>query len=111
MITKVVATGQPVRILDPQAAGRNDRMVGVELPNGEKHFMDRHALDNYGEQEEALSVLADQCGISHQVLRASVREGRLIARQTGTTWLTTVTAIEYAISKGRIRRTGGNDGR
>ena len=113
MITKVVTTGQPVRILNPYVdiCEWNKRMIGVQLPNGENAFMDRYALDNYGEPEETLVALSEQTGISHDVLRAAVSQGRVIARQSGSTWLTTATAIEYEISKGRIRRTGeSNDG-
>jgi len=53
-----------------------------------------------------LAEAAEKSELSHSLLRDIVRKGRLKARKSGNTWLTTLAAIEeYKRSRHRGKRT------
>lgn len=50
-----------------------------------------------------LREAARYCNLAYPTLAQAVREGRLEARRTGATWLTSRAAIDEAIEAGRLR--------
>jgi hypothetical protein len=107
--TKLVRAGLPVCFVDwvtgvRDARGQATEGAEVATPTGE-HWLVPAAVVSSGFDgpEETLSVLADQTGIQYNTLVKAAREGRVLARKSGATWLSTKRAIEYALSQGTIR--------
>lgn len=101
--------GTPVRFVDwlpaivnPQ---RRIEMICVQLPDG-REVESEAAVVSSGihAPEETLSVLSEQSGIREDTLLKAAQAGRLMARKSGATWLTTMTAIEWAKSQGGLRK-------
>lgn len=101
--------GTPVRFVDwlpalstPQ--GRTE-MVAVELPDGRDVEIDAgYVSSGIHSPEETLSVLSKQSGIREDTLLKAVQTGRLMARKSGATWLSTIMAIEYAVSINKLHK-------
>ena len=55
------------------------------------------------EFEMSLSEAADLSGLAYSTLAQAAREGRIEARRSGATWLTTRVAIKEAIEKGHLK--------
>lgn len=55
------------------------------------------------EPEESLSALGNEFGIPQNTLYKAAYDGRLVARRSGSVWLSTRTAVLEAISEGKIR--------
>lgn len=55
------------------------------------------------ESEETLAELARMTGIAEGTLLRAAQDGRLSARRSSATWLSTVLAIRQALGYGRIR--------
>jgi len=51
-----------------------------------------------------LRELSEETGVSYIALRVAVWEGRVKARKSGGTWLSTVEAVEQAIKEKKLRR-------
>lgn len=79
----------------------------------EKHGDGSYTFNGIGNQddfevvlmiEETLGDLAQQTGIAEGTLLKAAQTGRLEARQSGkSTWLSTIAAVEFAVSEGKIR--------
>lgn len=54
-------------------------------------------------QVMTLRELSEKTGVTYHALALAVWEGRLSARKSGGTWLTTVGALEDAIAAGRMK--------
>lgn len=54
-------------------------------------------------EEESINVLAGDFGINYNTFLRAVQDGRIIARKSGAVWLTTRTAVEYALKEGKLR--------
>lgn len=52
---------------------------------------------------ETLQVLAEATGLNYHTLLGAAKTGRLMARKSGSTWLSTASAIEYSRREGRLR--------
>jgi hypothetical protein len=114
MITELILdtthanAGTPVRFVDWEA-GRSTpqgriELVRVELPTGEQVVIDAGAVSaGIHHPEETLSVLAGLTGIREDTLLKAAQSGRLMARRSGVTWLSTIPAIEWARAKEKIR--------
>jgi hypothetical protein len=93
--------GTPVRFCDFLPGG----MVEVELSSGEVVQVDAGLVSSgIYHPEETLSTLAKMSGIREDTLLKAAQSGRLLARRSGATWLSTINAVEWAVSKGKIRR-------
>lgn len=104
-----VQAGTPVRLIDFSTrsagnAGTNNPVetVIVELPDGKEIYIRADCVGGF-EPEESLQVLAEATGVEYDTLRRAAWDGRLLARKSGDIWLSTRTAVEYAIDEGRIR--------
>lgn len=68
---------------------------------------DGAALAEYVGADDAAPIglreAARYCGLAYSTLAQAAREGRLEARQTGATWLTSRAAIDEAIENGKLR--------
>ena len=53
---------------------------------------------------ETLAALATQMNMPYDTLAKAAREGRIVARKSGATYLTTRRAVEYAIETGTLRK-------
>jgi hypothetical protein len=79
-----------------------DDCVRVELPD--RRIVEVEARAVYAhEPEETLSVLSDQTGIGYDTLARAARDGRLLARQSGVTWLSTESAVQAALKLGHLQ--------
>lgn len=105
MITKLIMStekwpaGTPVIFLD-WAEGD---AVYVQFPDESNSAVEAARVEAMHEPEETLGVLSDEFGIDQNTLYKAAYDGRLVARKSGSTWLSTRTAVKYAIRKGRIR--------
>lgn len=80
-------------------------LIIVALPDGREVEVDAGWVSSgIHTPEETLSVLADRSGVREDTLLKAVQSGRLMARKSGATWLSTLTAIEWAIAQGKIRK-------
>lgn len=52
---------------------------------------------------KTLAELADKMGLSYDSIAKAAREGRIQARQSGATWLSTIRAVSQAIETGHLR--------
>lgn len=101
--------GTPVRFVDwlPTLSTPQGRieMVAVELPDGRDVEIDAgYVSSGIHAPEETLSVLADRSGVREDTLLKAAQSGRLMARKSGATWLSTLAAVEYAISSKKVRK-------
>ena len=79
--------------------------VAIELPDGTKIITDAARISGgTDDPEETISELARQMGLGYDALVKAAREGRVLARKSGATWLTTRCAVGYAIEHGKLRR-------
>jgi len=53
---------------------------------------------------ETLVALAEQMEMPYDTLAKAAREGRIMARKSGGTYLTTRRAVEYALETGALRK-------
>lgn len=95
--------GTPVRFLDFEPGD----CVGIELPNGAQVIVSARRVEAMHEPEESIQGLAEEFGIDYDTLYKAVYDGRVMARKSGKTWLSTRTAVQYAIRLGKIRATEG----
>lgn len=58
---------------------------------------------NVSHDTKTLAELSQKLDLSYNSLSKAAREGRLQARQSGATWLTTIQAVEQAIESGHLR--------
>lgn len=91
--------GTPVEFVEFQPGD----MVEVRLLDG-RYVQVEAGIVSAHVSEETLSALAEQAGIREDTLLKAAQQGRLLARRSGATWLSTVTAIEAAVKSGRIRK-------
>lgn len=97
--TPIARKGTPVRLVD-----LGNEWATVQLPSGQAIKVDAGDVSSgVHSPEEALPVLAAQFGIKTDTLYAAARQGRLMARQTGSTWLSTANAVQYAVNAGALR--------
>jgi hypothetical protein len=113
MITELIIdtehanAGTPVRFVGE--AGRSTaqgriELVRVELPSGEQVVIDAGAVSSgVHHPEETLSVLSSRTGIREDTLLKAAQSGRLMARRSGATWLSTIPAVGWAKMKGKIK--------
>lgn len=108
--TTDVPRGTPVAFLDFTAAGDSFSHTGghvvVELPDGREARLPAAAVYSQAdesEREETLPELAERLGIKHNSLLVAVRDGRVLARKSGGTWLTTELAVKYAMEAGTFQ--------
>lgn len=93
--------GTPVRFVDWLPGD----MVEVELPDGKTVPIDAAFVSSgIHSPEETLSVLSEQSGIREDTLLKAAQTGRLMARKSGATWLSTIMAIEYAVSINKLHK-------
>ena len=98
--TELLRAGLPVAFID----WGDGNQVWVQLPDGREVAVDAAAVDSgLNGPEETVPALAEQTGINYEALTKAVREGRVLARKSAGTWLTTLRAIEYAQETGRLR--------
>jgi hypothetical protein len=96
---KRATAGTPVRLAD----FGND-WAQVELPDGEVVDVEAAAVSSgVHSPEETLGILSGRSGVREGTLLKAAQAGRLMARQSGGIWLSTLTAIDWAIKEGRIR--------
>lgn len=110
MITQLIIdtefgnTGTPVRFVDWSTKER----IFVELPNGAVVHTDAGCVSSgIHSPEETLRVLSRMSSIREDTLLKAAQSGRLIARKSGSTWLSTIHAVEWAISERKIRKPSG----
>jgi len=96
--TELLRAGIPVAFLGFEPGDR----ARIELPDGRIVKVEAAVIAAH-EQEETLSVLAGRMGIGYDTLARAARSGRLLARQSGVTWLSTIAAVEAALFEGRLR--------
>lgn len=107
--TKEATAGTPVRVIEftpghatPQ--GKTELVI-VQLPDGKEIVCDAGAVSSgIHSPEETLSILASASNLQEGTLLKAAQQKRLVARQSGVTWLSTITAIQYAISQGKIKK-------
>jgi hypothetical protein len=82
-----------------------EELVLVKLPDARQVYVPACAVESFHEPEETLQALAEAeaTGVGYDTLAKAVREGRLMGRKSAGTWLSTRTAVEYALAQGRIR--------
>lgn len=96
---RLASAGTPVRVVD-----FGNEWAQVELPDGRRFRINAELVSSgVHSPEETLSVLSEKSGIREDTLLKACQSGRLMARQSGVTWLSTLVAIEWAILEGRIR--------
>ena len=105
----LLRAGLPVRFVDWADTTCVHQVVTewlyVETPEGETITVPADAVgSNLYESEETVIVLAEALDLSYDALVKACRQGRVLARKSGGTWLTTRRAVEYALEHGRIRR-------
>jgi len=76
--------------------------LGPTANHAHAHLDEMKAL-KAASQEHSISALAELTNVGYDTLAKAAREGRIMARKSGGTWLSTVRAIEYAIENGTIR--------
>lgn len=108
MITELILdieyapAGTPVRFVDWEAG--MPELVRVELPDGKEIVVDAGSVSSgIHHPEETLSVLSEMSGIREDTLLKAAQSGRLMARRSGITWLSTILAVEQAIQAGTLR--------
>jgi hypothetical protein len=52
----------------------------------------------------SLPEVAEGMGFQYDTLIKAARAGRIQARQSGATWLTTIAAVKRAIAEGKLRK-------
>lgn len=106
--TEHAPAGTPIRFVDWEAGqstpqGRIE-LVRVELPEGQQVVVDAGWVSSgVHHPEETLSVLAETTGVREDTLLKAAQTGRLMARRSGITWLSTTNAVEWAKANGKIR--------
>lgn len=106
---RIASAGTPVRFIEFEVAPKKtptgrDELVSVKLPNGQQITCDAAAVSSgIHSPEETLSRLARLTGIREDTLLKAAQQSRLMARKSGATWLSTLTAIEWAIAEGKIK--------
>jgi hypothetical protein len=88
--TELLRAGMPVAFLDWEPEDH----AFIQLPDGRKVAVPAAAV-NAHEPEETLVVLSELAGIPYDTLIKACRRGAIMARQSGATWFTTRTAIEF----------------
>ena len=97
--TKHGNKGTPVRLVSLEPGGD-----WVQLPDGQEVSVKSDFVSSgIHSPEETLSVLATQSGIREDTLLKAAQTDRLMSRRSGTTWLSTLNAVEWAIAEGRLR--------
>ncbi len=97
--TKHGNKGTPVRLISLEPGG-----AWVQLPNGQEVSVKPDFVSSgIHSPEETLSVLADQSGVREDTLLKAAQTDRLMTRRSGSAWLSTLNAIEWAIAEGRLR--------
>jgi len=76
--------------------------VVVRHSDGICQWIDGSYLDEDGDPI-TLSAAAELYPLAYPTLAQAAREGRIQARRSGRTWLTSRTAIEHAIKEGTLR--------
>ncbi len=85
--------GTPILVAESTARGWY-----IEFPD--KKMFEVDASKIYAlEPEETLTRLSKITGIKRDTLFKAANQGRLMARKSGLTWLSTVTAVEYLYGK------------
>lgn len=92
---KTYPAGTPVAFLSFESGD----CVMVQLPNGATPIISARRVEAGHEPEETLAALAETTGVQHDTLRRAAVEGRLLARKSGGTWLSTRTAVEWYKNK------------
>lgn len=106
---QVASSGTPVRFLDWEVSPKKTPIgkvekVSIELPDGQQIICDAVAVSSgIHSPEETLSVLAGRSGIREDTLLKAAQQGRLMARKSGATWLSTLTAINWSVIEGKLR--------
>ena len=90
--TELLQAGLPVAFHGFEPGDR----VKIELPDHRIVEVEASRVESGHEPEETLGVLAQALGIPYDTLVRYAREGRILARRSGSTWLSTRTAVEYA---------------
>ena len=85
--------GTPIKVLEDTTGGWL-----VEFPDREQAYIDGSKIYAL-EPEETISRLAKLASIKRDTLFKAANQGRLMARKSGLTWLSTVTAVEYLYDK------------
>lgn len=97
---RVASAGTPVQVIE-----FGNEWAQVELPDGRQFRVSAAAVSSgVHSPEETLSVLSKQSGTQEGTLLKAAQSGRLMARRSGATWFSTLTAVKWAISEGRIRK-------
>jgi hypothetical protein len=107
----LLRAGTPVEFLEfvpgwsrPDTNGKHE-YVAVRLPNNQQCEIDAARVSSgIHSPEETLPVLAEKVGLHQDTLLKAIKSGRLMARRSGATWLSTLNAVEYAVSEGKIRK-------
>jgi hypothetical protein len=98
---RVAVSGTPVCLIE---LGTDHHWV--QLPNSEIIKVEAgHISSGVHSPEETLSMLAQQAGMREDTLLKAAQTARLMARKSGSTWLSTLNAIEWAVAEGRLRMT------
>lgn len=78
-------------------------MAHIELPNGAQVIVNAGYVEAMHEPEESIQALAEEFGIDYDTLYKAVYDGRVMARKSGKTWLSTRSAVKYAIRGGKVK--------
>ena len=97
----VAFTGGRRTMANPQ---HYEEFAIVETPEGTELKVPTDCISSSIQgPEETISALATEMGIAYDTLVKAAREDRILARKSGSAWLSTMRAIEYAIEHGTIR--------
>lgn len=98
--TELLRAGLPIAFID----WGDGVQVWVQLPDGREIAVEAAAVGSgLNGPEETVSALAEKMDIAYNTLIKAVREGRVLARKSASTWFTTARAVEYAQETGRLR--------
>lgn len=96
---RVLSYQTPVRLIE-----LGSDYAWIELPSGEQLRVEIELVSSgIHSPEETLPELASLSGVLEDTLLKAAQSGRLMARRSGKTWLSTLNAVNYAVNEGGIR--------
>ena len=97
---RAASKGTPIMVID-----FSTEVVWGKFPDNTELQLDAEMVSSgIHSPEETLSVLSEMSGIREDTLLKAAQAGRLMARKSGATWLSTLNAVDWAIADGKIRK-------
>lgn len=94
LVNRIVGSGSNLEPVGEDNSWKFPDDTGPLMPEAIEALLD-HVM--------TISELAEGAGLSYDSLAKAAREGRLQARQSGSTWLSTIAAVRNAIEAGTLR--------